>query len=269
MYELFEDTPSAARPSADGVGEAALHLRAASPALPGWFALEAAATSGHAPLAEEMRPRTRLLAAGAEALSPAELLAVLFLGFPGTGDAQALELAARLVSERGGLHGLIRSSVHELAGVAGIGEAKASTLLAAAELGKRMVSEAAPSRPVVSSPQDVDRLLRARMAHLDRERFVVVLLDTKNAVVGTPTVSIGTLSSSLVHPREVFKPAIQAGAASVILAHNHPSGKTEPSREDREVTKRIAEAGETLGIEVLDHLVIGDTFFSFKEHGLM
>src|SRR5215210_9369188 len=127
-----------------------------------------------------------------------------------------------------------------------------------------MVSDPAPQRPVISSPGDVDCVLRPRMAHLDRERFVVVLLDTKNAVIGTHTVSVGTLSSSLVHPREVFKPAIQAGAAAVILAHNHPSGHVEPSREDREVTKRTVEAGQTLGIGVLDHPVIGEGFFSFK-----
>ncbi len=142
-------------------------------------------------------------------------------------------------------------------------------LLAAAELGKRMVSEPGPRRPVISGPKDVYALLGGRMAHLDRERFVVVLVNAKNAVMASPTVSIGTLSSSLVHPREVFKPAVHAGAAGVILAHNHPSGHVEPSREDRDVTKRLVESGETLGIEVLDHLVIGEGFFSFKEHGLL
>jgi len=142
-------------------------------------------------------------------------------------------------------------------------------LLAAAELGKRMVSESGPTRPVISGPKDVYALLRPRMAHLDRERFVVVLLNTKNAIIASPTVSIGTLSSSLVHPREVFKPAVHAGAAGVILAHNHPSGHVEPSREDRDVTKRIVEAGETIGIGIMDHLVIGDGFFSFKEHGII
>jgi DNA repair protein RadC len=132
-----------------------------------------------------------------------------------------------------------------------------------------MVSEQGPERPVISSPEDVDRLLRGRMAHLDRERFVVLLLNAKNAVMETHTVSIGTLTSSLVHPREVFKPAVQASAAGLILAHNHPSGKSAPSREDRDVTRRIARAGKTMGIEVLDHLVIGDAYFSFKEHGLI
>ena len=249
------------------VREAAVPLPTALPARPD--AGDPGNVRPAAALPDELRPRTRLRAAGAEALSSTELLAVVLSAFPGTGDAAALELAGRLVSERGGLHGLLRSSVHELLGVCGVGEARASALLAAAELGKRMVSERAPGRPVVGGPLDVYQLLRGRMAHLDRERFVVVLLNTKNAVLGTHTVSIGTLSSSLVHPREVFKPAIQAGAAAVILVHNHPSGKTEPSREDRDVTRRLVEAGETIGIEVLDHVVIGDFYVSLKEQGLL
>jgi DNA repair protein RadC len=117
--------------------------------------------------------------------------------------------------------------VHELTKVNGIGEAKACIILAALELGRRIGQVRNPERPVVSSPADVDRLLRGRIANLDRENFVVVLLNTKNEVTDTPMVSVGTLSASLVHPREVFKPAIRASAASVILAHNHPSGKEE------------------------------------------
>ena len=266
VSETAAGTPAGAP---EGVREAVVPLPTASPAFPGWDAAGDGRRSQKASLPDELRPRNRLFAAGAEALSSAELLAVLFSAFPGTGDAAAMELAGRLISERGDLHGLLRSTAHELVAVRGVGEAKASALLAAAELGKRMVSRHTPDRPVISSPADVDALLRGKMGHLDRERFVVVLLNTKNAVLGTHTVSIGTLSSSLVHPREVFKPAIQASAAAVILAHNHPSGKTQPSREDRDVTRRLVEAGETIGIEVLDHLVIGDAHFSFKEHGLM
>jgi len=257
---------------ADGVADAqkvrevALRVPAASPVLDGWAA-PAGEDAEDAPLAEELRPRVRLRSVGAEALSAAELLAVLLSAFPGTTEARALELAGRAISERGGLHGLLRSSVHEVMRTVGLGEAKASGLLVAAELGKRMVSEPGPRRPVISGPPDVDVLLRGRMAHLDRERFVVVLLNTKNAVIASPTVSIGTLSSCLVHPREVFKPAIQAGAAAVILVHNHPSGKVEPSREDRAVTTRVVEAGETIGIEVLDHVIIGETPFPSKSTG--
>src|ERR671929_854644 len=133
-------------------------------------------------------------------------------------------------------------SVHDLMKTRGIGEAKACIVLAAVEFGKRLGRVRNPGRPVISSPEDVDGLLRGRIANLDRENFVVVLLNTKNEVLGFPTVSVGTLSASLVHPREVFKPAIRASAAGIILAHNHPSGKGAPSHEDREGTRRATQA---------------------------
>jgi len=218
-------------------------------------------------LPPELRPRERLLAAGPSALSDGELLGLLF-GI-GSREKTAVELAGEVISEAGGLHGLYDVSVHELMQVNGIGEAKACIILAAVELGRRIGQVRNPGRPMISSPADVDRLLRGRIANLDRENFVVVLLNTKNEVIGTPTVSVGTLSASLVHPREVFKPAIRASAASVILAHNHPSGKVEPSREDREVTRRLGEAAEILGIEVLDHVIVGDGYFSMKERGML
>ena len=218
-------------------------------------------------LPPELRPRERLLAAGPSALSDGELLGLLF-GI-GSWEKTAVELAGEVISEAGGLHGLYDVSVHELMEVNGIGEAKACIILAAVELGRRIGQVRNPGRPVISSPTDVDRLLRGRIANLDRENFVAVLLNIKNEVIETPTVSVGTLSSSLVHPREVFKPAVRASAASVILAHNHPSGKVEPSREDREVTGRLSEAAEILGIEVLDHVIVGDGYFSMKEHGML
>ncbi len=218
-------------------------------------------------LAPELRPRERLLAASPSALSDGELLGLLF-GI-GTREKTAVELAGEVISEAGGLHGLYDVSVHELTKVKGIGEAKACIILAAVELGRRIGQVRNPGRPVISSPADVDRLLRGRIANLDRENFVVVLLNTKNEVIETSTVSVGTLSASLVHPREVFKPAVRASAASVILAHNHPSGKVEPSKEDREVTRRLGEAAAILGIEVLDHIIVGDGYFSLKEHGML
>ncbi len=218
-------------------------------------------------LPPELRPRERLLEAGPSALSDGELLGLLF-GI-GSREKTAVELAGEVISEAGGLHGLYDVSVHELMQVNGIGEAKACIILAAVELGRRIGQVRNPGRPVVSSPADVDRLLRGRIANLDRENFVVVLLNTKNEVIETSTVSVGTLGASLVHPREVFKPAVRASAASVILAHNHPSGKAEPSREDREVTKRLGEAAGILGIEVLDHVIVGDGYFSMKEHGML
>lgn len=121
----------------------------------------------------------------------------------------------------------------------------------------------------ISSPQEVEPVCRAYLGELDREHFCVLLLDTKNQIIGINTVSIGTLDTSLVHPREIFKPAILASAAGIILFHNHPSGDPTPSREDTEVTKRIIEAGKILGITVLDHIIVGDTFSSLKEKGLL
>ena len=218
-------------------------------------------------LPPELRPRERLLEAGPSALSDGELLGLLF-GI-GSREKTAVELAGEVISEAGGLHGLYDVSVHELVQVNGIGEAKACIILAAVELGRRIGQVRNPGRPVVSSPADVERLLRGRIANLDRENFVVVLLNTKNEVIETSTVSVGTLGASLVHPREVFKPAVRASAASVILAHNHPSGKVEPSREDREVTRRLGEAADILGIEVLDHVIVGDGYFSMKENGML
>ncbi len=218
-------------------------------------------------LPPELRPRERLLAGGPEALSSAELLGILF----GTGSSEktAVELASEVISENGDLFGLHNVSVHDLVQTRGIGEAKACIILAAVEFGKRLGRVRNPGRPVISSPADVDGLLRGRIANLDRENFVVLLLTTKNEVIEMPTISVGTLSASLVHPREVFKPAIKASAASVILAHNHPSGKDEPSREDREVTRRMSDAAQIVGIEVLDHVILGDGYFSMKEHGML
>ena len=218
-------------------------------------------------LPPELRPRERLLQSGPSALSDGELLGLL-LGI-GSREKTAVELAGEVISEAGGLHSLYDVSVHELMQVNGIGKAKACIILAAVELGRRIGQVRNPGRPVISSPADVERLLRGRIANLDRENFVVVLLNTKNEVIETLTVSIGTLGASLVHPREVFKPAIRASAASVILAHNHPSGMVEPSREDREVTRRLGEAAGVLGIEVLDHIIVGDGYYSMKEHGML
>ena len=218
-------------------------------------------------LPPELRPRERLLSEGPEALSSAELLAILL----GTGSKEntAVSLAGQVIAESGDLFGLHGVSVHDLLGLHGIGEAKACIILAAVEFGKRLGRVRNPGRPVISSPEDVDGLLRGRIANLDRENFVAVLLNTKNEVIEFPTISVGTLSASLVHPREVFKPAIRASAAGIVLAHNHPSGQVGPSREDREVTRRLKEAAEIIGIEVLDHVILGDGYFSMKEHGIL
>src|SRR5829696_8320389 len=218
-------------------------------------------------LPPELRPRERLLSEGPEALSSAELLGILFGA--GTKESTAVELAGQVISESGDLFGLYGVSVHDLLGLHGIGEARACTILAAVEFGKRLGRVRNPERPMISSPADVDRLLRGRIASLDRENFIAVLLNAKNEVIGAPLISVGTLSASLVHPREVFKPAIRASAASVVLVHNHPSGKVEPSPEDREATRRLEESAGILGIEVLDHVIVGDGYYSMKEHGML
>lgn len=219
--------------------------------------------SGHAGRACQCLPDTGVESIGADEACNADLLARVL------GGRRALELAASIISEFGGLADLRRASVEDLVAVSGVGRGKACALVAAMELGARATAATLGPRPVVSSPADVDALLRPRLAHLDRENFVVVLLNTKNRVIGSPTISVGTLSSSLVHPREVFKPAVKAGAASLILAHNHPSGAIDPSREDRTVTSRLVEAGELFGIEILDHVIIADGYFSMKEHGML
>lgn len=218
-------------------------------------------------LPPELRPRERLLEAGPGALSDAELLGLLF-GI-GSREKTAVELAQELLSGAGGLRGLYEVSASELMETNGIGEAKACIVLAAIELGRRIGAARGPVRPVISGPEDVYGLLESRIANLDRENFVALLLNTKNEVLETPTISVGTLSASLVHPREVFKPAIRASAASVIVAHNHPSGKVEPSREDREVSRRLVQASEIIGIEVLDHVIVGDGYFSMKGNGML
>jgi DNA repair protein RadC len=218
-------------------------------------------------LPAELRPRERLLSEGPEALSSAELLGILF--GVGSKERTAVELASEVISENGDLFGLSTRSAHDLIKTHGIGEAKACIILAAVEFGKRLGRVRNPGRPVISSPADVDGLLRGRVANLDRENFVAVLLNTKNEVIEVPTISVGTLSASLVHPREVFKPAIRASAASVVLAHNHPSGNVDPSCEDREVTKGLVDAAKIIGIEVLDHVILGDGYFSMKEQGML
>lgn len=215
-------------------------------------------------LLPEESPRGRLHSLGPGALSSTELLALVL----GSETRATVEAASRALAAVGGLFGLRRASREDLQALPGIGAARASALLAAAELGARMHTAQRSPRPVISSPADVDGLLRGRIAHEEREHFVCVLLDTKNHVSAAPTISVGTLTASLVHPREVFRPAIRASANAVVLAHNHPSGHPEPSREDREVTRRLREVGESIGIQVLDHVILGSGgYHSLKEHG--
>lgn len=219
-------------------------------------------------LPDDERPRERMARHGPGALADAELLAIL-LG-TGTPRETAVGLARRLLGADpdAGLRALVDLGLEELAAVRGIGLAKAARLKAAVELGRRLAADVR-RRPQVKSPADAAALLMEDMRYLDQEQFRIALLNVKNQVMAVETVSVGGLSSSPVHPREIFKRAIKRSAAAIILAHNHPSGDPTPSREDIEVTRRLKDAGTLLGIEVLDHIVIGDNrYVSFRERGL-
>lgn len=216
----------------------------------------------------EERPRERLIQYGADVLSTSELLAILLR--TGTEKYSAVGLGDHLLASFEGMRGVARASVEELSKIHGIGAAKAAQIKAAIEFGRRLVAASPDERPKVGSPRDVYNLLGPSLREEKREHFVAILLDTKNGVLRTKTVSVGDLSSSVVHPREVFAEAIRHSAASIIIAHNHPSGDPTPSPEDIAVTRRLQEGGELLGIDVLDHIVLGDNrFVSLKEKGLM
>ncbi|HHV35484.1 MAG TPA: DNA repair protein RadC [Syntrophomonadaceae bacterium] len=217
---------------------------------------------------ESLRPRERLREAGSEALSAAELLAIIL----GTGVKQesAIQLAHRILLDPRGLRFLAEADFDELCQIKGVGLAKAAQIKAALELGKRLACLEPDLKPAIHTPEEAGFLVMEEMCYLDREHFRVMLLNTKNRVLGIETVSIGSLNASLVHPREVFKRAIQRSAASVILVHNHPSGDPSPSPEDVEITQRLCEAGRIIGIEILDHIIIGDhVFASLREKGLI
>jgi DNA repair protein RadC len=212
----------------------------------------------HTPIKElpvEMRPREKLLSQGEEHLSDPELLAIL-LG-SGTRTLSAIELAQQLLNRHEGLRLFKNMSFEELRDINGIGIDKAARIKAAAELASRL-SFSISQRPQITSPEHVKELVMEEMRFYDREHFKCLYLNRKNQVLGLETVSVGGLASSLVHPREVFKPAVKRSAAAVILIHNHPSGDPTPSAEDVNITKRLVESGKLLGIDVLDHIIIGD-----------
>ncbi len=214
------------------------------------------------------RPRERLQKFGVEALSAQEIL-TLILG-RGIAGESVVVTAQRLLSRFGNLRGIASASVEELSQVKGIGVAKASQIKAAFELANRLegYSETG-NKPLVKTPDDVISVVRGRLRGKKKEHFLALLLDTRNQLIKVSEISIGSLDTSIVHPREVFKEAISASAASIIFAHNHPSGDPEASEDDIELTKRLAKAGEIVGIEVLDHIIIGDKkYLSLKREGL-
>jgi len=220
---------------------------------------------------ENMRPREKLLAQGETSLNEHELLAII-LG-QGTRDTSALELANQLLGTYKGLRHLQEASLEELIQAKGIGPAKAASIKAAVEIGRRVAANM-ETRFLIKCPEDVikyvNQVLIREMRDYDREHFLVIYLDRKGGVIAKENVSIGGLHSSIVHPREVFKTAVKRSAASIILAHNHPSGDPAPSKEDIDITRRLIEAGRIMGIEIIDHVIIGEnTYCSFKEKGLI
>lgn len=218
-------------------------------------------------LPEDMRPREKLAKFGEGRLDDHELIAII-LGM-GTTKINALDLARQIMIKYRTLRRLKEASLEELMSERGIGMAKAVSIKAAIELGRRLALSQ-ESKPVITSPEDVKTLVMEDMRYLDREHFKVIYLDRKGGIIVTEDISVGGLHSSMAHPREVFKNAVKRSAASIILVHNHPSGDPHPSNEDMETTRRLVEAGQIVGIEVLDHVIIGDNrYCSMKSRGLI
>jgi DNA repair protein RadC len=220
-------------------------------------------------LPSEDRPREKLLSQGPSKLTNSELIAIL-LRVGSTKDT-AVSLAQKILKhDERGLKNLLDKGPEFLCSFHGVSDAKAAQLLAAVELGKRVARLEPENKYKISSPGDVSTYLMEDMRYLKKEHFKTVLMDTKNQILDVVTVSIGNLNSSIVHPREVFVEAIKKSSASMILVHNHPSGDTKPSREDISITERLMEAGDIMGIKVLDHIIIGDgTYLSFKEENII
>nr|WP_029191197.1 DNA repair protein RadC [Ornithinibacillus scapharcae] len=217
---------------------------------------------------KEDRPRERLLSLGASHLSNQELIAIL-LG-SGTKDESVMALANRVLMHFEGLKLLKDATIEELTAIKGVGVAKGVLILSALEIGKRLSQYKPAERYVIRSPEDGADYLMEELRNLNQEHFVVIFLNTKNQIIHRQTIFIGSLNASIVHPREVYREAVKRSAASIIVAHNHPSGDPTPSQEDIHVTRRLAESGKMIGIELLDHLVIGDRkFVSLKEKGYL
>ena len=214
------------------------------------------------------RPRERLKQYSAKQLSNTELIAILLR--TGMQGENVLALSSRLLARFGGLAGLGRTTFGELCAERGLSEAKACQLLAALELGRRFVSLAPTERMVINSPEDVANLLMGEMAALDQEHLQVLLLNTRNEVLSVQEIYVGNVNTSVVRTAEVVRPAVRDNAPSIIVVHNHPSGDPTPSPEDVTITKDLLSASRLLGIELLDHLIIGsgNRFVSLKEKGL-
>lgn len=215
----------------------------------------------------EGRPRERLHHFGPEALSDAELLAIL-LG-SGTKNLSALELAHQILKEVSGINGLAKKNFNELSRFRGVGLAKAAQIVASFELSRR-ISSSGNKKIKMKSPEDVASYLIPKLRSLNKEYFGILILDSKNKLKRDVFISVGDINSSIVHPREIFHEAILELASSIILYHNHPSGEPEPSDIDKQLTSKIVQAGKILSIDVLDHVIVGEeNYFSFREKGLI
>lgn len=220
-------------------------------------------------LPDEERPREKLLKEGKEKLSTAEILAIIIGS--GTGRKSALELAGEVIAmDNRGIRFLAECKPEELKGIKGIGTAKACEILAAVELGRRIASMPAERGVCIECSSDIAGIFMEKMRYHKKEHFVNLMIDAKGKIIEETEVSVGDLCSSTTHPREVFVDAVRRSAASVIFIHNHPSGDPAPSKMDIETTKRLMEAGELLGIPVLDHIIIGDgRYVSMRAEGII
>lgn len=219
---------------------------------------------------EDERPREKLLKRGAHSLSEGELLAIILRTGDGTTKQSAIDHARDLLTRFGSLRKLASAGIKEICEIKGIGPAKAATIMSAFEIGRRLSKEEIRPGDIFRCSEDVYRHYHAAMRDVKRESFLAILLDSKNKVIKEVDISTGSLTASIVHPRELFNPAVKESAAAMILVHNHPSGDPTPSREDIELTKRLKDAGELLGIKILDHIVIGDGHhISLAEMGYM
>lgn len=214
------------------------------------------------------RPRERMENYGPKALADHELLAILLR--TGTRDKHVVGLALDLLNKTDNLYNLRHISMQELMEIPGIGRVKAIEILAAIEFGRRVARTTQVKEGTVMSSSWVGNYLMKEMSGLTQENVVALYLNTKNEIIKKETIFIGSLNSSVAHPREIFKGAVRYSAARIILAHNHPSGNTEPSEADFSFTRRVADAGELMGIEVIDHIIVGEEdYLSLREHGLM
>lgn len=212
------------------------------------------------------RPREKLQRMGAGSLGDNELLAIV-LGH-GRARTTALDMANTVLGATDGVHGLVRTRHDDLCAIPGIGSARAAQILAAIELGRRTLTRPVRDRAQIKSARSAAELLLPQYGNRPVEQFGVLLLDTKHRVLRTIVLSVGTLDASIVHPRDVFGAAAAAGAAALVLFHNHPSGDPKPSDDDVELTRRLAMVGALMGIDVIDHLILADVrYYSFKEEG--